>query len=187
MSFYSRRQGGLGLPLLVLGTMLIGDTAHADVVRLNNGDVISERLVSYHNGICVFDTQYGATVRLDTKNITALTTDEAYNIAFVGDERATGRLTSGRDHAVLESPTFGSIKVDVSAIKSLVRSFPVVSAKDARSLNGADGTIGEESSKQPPLTFLTGSTKWDCACAGKGNGTRTAICTGTLITIHNET
>lgn len=158
MSFCSRRPGGLGLTLVILGTMLIGNSSNADVVRLGNGDVISGRLVSYQSGICVFDTQYGATVRLETKNITALTTDEAYNVAFVGDERATGRLTSGRDYTVLESPTFGAIRVDVSAIKSLVRSFPVDSAKDARSLNGTDGKIGEESSKQPPLTFLTGST-----------------------------
>lgn len=156
----SRSQGlaRCQLVLLALGFLSPFNAFPSDVVRLKNGDVISGRLVSYFNDICIFDTHYGATVRLPVRDVASLTTDEVYQVVFASGEKISGRLSHEQEKPVLKSATFGTVAIDISTVKSLTRSFAKEEGKYADDKKTIEVSIGEEDRKQPPLTFLTGST-----------------------------
>lgn len=147
-------RAGYRLALPVFCALLSFNVQCEDVVRLGNGDVFSGKLISYLDGVCVFETRYGATVRLPTKDVAALATDDIYQVTLNSDEKVTGQLANERGSTVLRSGTFGTVGIEMRNVGSLVRAFP----KTASAAPASEGKIGEESSKQAPLTFLTGST-----------------------------
>lgn len=141
----------LGLPFIC--ALLSFNALGEDVVRLSNSDVFSGKLISFIDGICVFETRYGATVRLQTKDVVALSTDETYKVTFASDEKATGRLSYEQGGTVLRSTTFGAVGIDMESVVSLVRVVP--NARGATPIS--EESIGDGGNKQAPLTFLTGS------------------------------
>lgn len=147
-----------GVALLTLGVLPPLSVFGADVVRLSNGDVISGRLISYQDGVCIFDTKYGVAARLNAKEIVALSTDDAYQITFASDEKIAGRFVYEQGRTTLQSVTFGSVNVEMATVRSLIRNFAGDKNKNAGNSSGTGTPIGEEDVKEPPLAFLTGST-----------------------------
>lgn len=130
--------------------------ALADTLHLKNGDTFSGKIISLQNGICVFDTKYGAAISVPTRDLTSMATDAPYNIHFNNGDKAVGSLQiTASGITILDSPTFGRVQVEADTLQSLTRHFPDEKAATAAS---AHEQYGEERDEHAPLDFLTGST-----------------------------
>lgn len=143
--------------LITLVFSLHTGNVYADTLHLKNGDVISGKLTTFVDGLCIFNTKYGSSISLTTDEIASLSTDDEYEIVFVSGERVNGRLSLNNVNApVLISKTFGETGVNPDDISSMTRVFS--NSKQATSTQGKDQAFGEEERETPPLDFLTGST-----------------------------
>ncbi|WP_338525992.1 transporter [Pseudomonas batumici] len=140
-------------------------TALADSIGLKNGDKFSGKIISFNNGLCIFDTNYSSAVRVPTRDIKSIATEGQYHILFTNGEQLTGQLKSGPDHqTLLESPTFGELIINASKIAKLTKAFQTSqslenSTPDHRPEGDtSNNSYGSETEAQPPLDFLTGST-----------------------------
>lgn len=133
------------------------EISYADTVKLNNGDVISGQLMSYGERVCIFNTRYGAVIRIETESIKSLITDENYNITFINGDSANGKLIQGKnDTVLLDSTTFGKVSINIDSIDTLVRRYDTQTSNEK---NIAKESFGKkDTQKTPPLDFLTGST-----------------------------
>lgn len=149
----------LRLLFVAISASHIAQPILADTLHATNGDVISGQLISYRDGLCVFSTRYGATIRIPTVDIATLETDDPYGVILASGERISGRLTRINGKAFINSPTLGSVKFDISTVDSLVRDFSSSVKRDAQDSRAVGGRrYGEEAEKEAPLNFLTGST-----------------------------
>lgn len=143
--------------LLVPAFISLGGTTYADVLHLKNGDVISGKLTTLSDGLCVFNARYGVSISLNSDEISGIFTDDEYEIAFISGEKIKGKLTlSGKNETILVSKTFGETSINPAEIYSMVRVFspdeqlPISQTQEQ--------TFGAEEKESPPLDFLTGST-----------------------------
>jgi len=138
--------------------------AHADTLVMKSGDKFSGKIISYVNGLCIFDTQYGAAIKVPTADISGISTDVAYSIDFANGDKVMGQLqANAQGQTVLQSKTFGESSIDVTAISRMVKHFSEVpnTAQAAQAGTAAvndDKQYGAEVENQAPLDFLTGST-----------------------------
>lgn len=136
---------------------LITSNALADTIYLKNGDIISGKLTTLSGGLCVFNTKYGSTVKLESSEIKSLFTDDEYEITFLSGEKIKGQITQNAEkETILDSKTFGNIEISPANISSLVRVFPADGQPPSKQKEKQ--SYGEEDEKEPPLDFLTGST-----------------------------
>ncbi|WP_085101704.1 transporter [Desulfovibrio gilichinskyi] len=121
---------------------------------MSNSDKISGEIITFYDGICVFKTKYGANIKLMSKDILNVETDNKYEIVLESGERIIGKLTlGGSNKSFIESEQFGKVPVNCNSIISLKKVVdPEVAAQDKKE------TFGKEKEKAPPLDFLTGST-----------------------------
>lgn len=146
---------------LALISALVPQAIYADTLHLKNGDVISGRVISYKGGLCIFSTNYGATIQVSTNDVHGIATDEAYQITFDNEDMLSGRLVYGKEQSSVESERFGIINIKAGSIKSMTRDF--ASLPPNRKAPGAGTSVveksfGEEIEEQAPLDFLTGTT-----------------------------
>ncbi len=66
--------------------------AHADVVRLDNGDRITGKPVHFENDRLVFDPAYGARLSVARAHVAALATNGFVTVRFADGHDATGQL-----------------------------------------------------------------------------------------------
>lgn len=150
-----------GLLIVLLSPL---SCAHADTLVMKSGDKFSGKIISYVNGLCIFDTQYGAAIKVPTAGIASISTDVPYNIDFANGDRVVGQLqVTAADQTVLQSRTLGQAQVDVGAISKMVKHFDeaptTAHAGQAGAAETRDGKqYGAEVENQAPLDFLTGST-----------------------------
>jgi hypothetical protein len=125
---------------------------------MKNGDVLSGRIISFYDGICIFDTHYGTAINLQTTQVHALETDARYNVTFTSGEQAVGRLIKGAVGGTqLQSTAFGTVSVEVSTIVRLVKLLPN-EPRQASAPDAIADSYGQNNDDAPPLDFLTGST-----------------------------
>ncbi|TDV61781.1 transporter [Pseudomonas sp. LP_7_YM] len=158
--------GGFKSVRAVFGCTLyafINDVTLADTVHLKNGDIFSGKIISLQNGLCIFDTKYGAAVWVSTSEMKSMAADASYTVHFINGDTAAGRLQLAPDGTTrLNSPTFGLVSVDVDIIQALTRDFAdeksVGKQADKANVGPAAQQYGEDMYEQAPLDFLTGST-----------------------------
>lgn len=147
--------------------LVLVNSVKADTLYLNNGDILSGKIITLSEGICVFDSQYGSSFKIPSKDIKGLSTDNSYNISFSSGEMIKGQfimLSTGGNK--IRSENFGDLPVPTSQMISMVKVFP--SSTKTKNSQKTDATqvqtntspkkYGEETEEDPPLDFLTGST-----------------------------
>lgn len=152
----------------LLSTILlfISLTSHADTAYLNDGDIISGKILSFADGILVFSTKYDVNIKIHRSNLKAMRTDSKYAISFENGDQASGTLsTSESNETIIKSDRFGYVKISPSDIIGLKREFDKNNATPISTAPGntsgakeTDKQYGEEKKKSPPLNFLIGST-----------------------------
>jgi len=83
----------------VVAPFIFVTIAHADILRLNNGDNITGDIVSFKDGVCVFSTPYGSSLRISANQIKTIDTDKQYAVTFKNGDRITGFLKSDSNHS----------------------------------------------------------------------------------------
>ncbi len=143
--------------LFFLISLLFIANVKADTVFLKNGDIISGNLVTFGDGLCIFNTKYGSTIKIYTNEIINLYTKNEYEVLFVSGEKIKGRFTPNPEKkTVLASRKFGKLEIDPANISSLIKIFST--NESAVNEQGENQTFGKKEEKSPPLNFLTGST-----------------------------
>ncbi|KPA99015.1 MULTISPECIES: transporter [Pseudomonas] len=143
---------------------LIAPFAYGDNIKLKSGDRYSGNIISYTNGICVFDTRYGAAIRIPTAEIESIATDTQYHVEFSSGEKVIGQLkTDSAGLTSINSQTFGTSPIAIGSISRIVKSFSHTETEQrVKAGEGAKGNeqkeYGAETENQAPLDFLTGST-----------------------------
>jgi len=138
---------------------MVATFSHADSIRLTNGDTVSGKLISFHDGLCVFNTPYGAPLSLKSDQIAALSMPGRYEFLFSNGEAITGEMSGevGKG-ALIRSDNFGDVAVDFSSVTSVTRTF----SNDEKATASQDSiqahALGRQLDEDPPLDFLTGST-----------------------------
>ncbi|WP_419735761.1 transporter [Pseudomonas sp. COR18] len=134
--------------------------ALADTLLLKNGDRLSGSIISFSEGLCIFDSHYGSAIRVPATDILAIRSDMPYTLLFASGEKATGQLKiTTDDRTLLESTTFGTTPIDLSQLVSLARFQPDRPVTQERAnVETSPSRYGEDQPAQPPLDFLTGST-----------------------------
>lgn len=147
--------------LATLGVILLylyeSTPALADNLILKNGDRVSGWIISYSDGLCIFDTHYGSAIRVPTTEILSIGSDTPYSLLFASGEKVSGKLLLSADNwTLLESATFGTTPIEVSTIVSLTRLPPNNPTNPPA--KPSDSHYGAQVESQPPLDFLIGST-----------------------------
>ena len=138
--------------------------AFADNITLSNGDRFSGKLISYIDGVCIFDTLYSSSVRIPISQIKSLSTNDQYNLNFLNGDKAAGQLKEEEGgQTALYSPTFGKVIIHVGDVVGMTRNFikseyTPSETKKPSSAVASENSYGSETEKQSPLDFLTGST-----------------------------
>ncbi|WP_320173348.1 transporter [Maridesulfovibrio sp.] len=131
----------------------------ADSVIMKNGDKITGDLITFHGGICIFNTIYGSTARIESKDIAVVTTDNEFNIEFKSGEKIIGTLQHDGDGGnIALTKGFGHIRLQPDSIVSMSRNFPNAKNDSGDDSKEKNDSFGEEQEKEPPLDFLTGTT-----------------------------
>lgn len=136
--------------------------AQADSIVLKNGDRFSGKVVSYAQNICVFDTNYGAAIKIPATDIQSISTDENYNVEFTNGDKAIGKLgVDENNQTLLDTLNFGKVAVRVASINRMTKYFArdtgVIVSGSAPDSTKEEG-FGTDTTKQAPLDFLIGST-----------------------------
>lgn len=76
--------------LSVLSLLLSSLAAHADVLKLVNGDIITGNIVSFKDGLCVFSTHYGSSLRVTSAEIKEIQSSNKYVITLKNGDRISG-------------------------------------------------------------------------------------------------
>jgi len=126
----------------------------ADMVKTNSDNVISGKMLTFKDGICVFKSNYGAILNIPTFDISALATDNIGKITLVSGEIVHGKLLIDDDNTLLVSSSLGSSPISIASIISINRQLP--KKKTTQTLESIE--YGEEEKQAPPLDFITGST-----------------------------
>lgn len=147
--------------------LICGHVANADTLYLNNGDVLSGNIVTLAEGVCVFNSNYGSSLKIPSKDIKGLSTNDSYNISFASGEVVKGQfvMLAGGDNKI-RSASFGDLPAPTSQVVSMVKIFPVLNGSKAsqkgavapKQTDTSQKKYGEETDEAPPLDFLTGST-----------------------------
>ncbi len=87
----------LGVGFLLAGVTLVAAPAHADMVKLTNGDVITGTVKKLADGNLVVKTEYAGEVSIESKFITAVQTDEPFTVRWDDGSEKVGRLTITAD------------------------------------------------------------------------------------------
>ena len=103
--------------------LCMSSLSYADVLKLENGDIITGNIVSFKDGLCVFSTPYGSSLRVAASDIKELLTETQYAVTLNNGDRVTGQLKTSasgqakviRDGAV-SSFSFSEIK-DFSIVR----------------------------------------------------------------------
>ena len=151
--------------LLTLFVLAISSTrVEADSVRLKNGDAMTGLLVSFSDGVCVFNSTYGATLYFKVDDVKSFTTDRSFEVMFTNGDVVKGKFFSdnGTDTSIV-SEHFGKVSVSISNISSATAI--VVADKTQQGENKKSNTseqekieYGQKVDKEPPLDFLSGTT-----------------------------
>ncbi|WP_409525919.1 transporter [Nitrincola sp. MINF-07-Sa-05] len=121
------------------------------------------RLISFDDGIVVFNTRYDAVVSIPAAQLISIETDGEYRVTFKSGDRLTGRLQwSDEDKSTnLHSSQLGQMVLNIDNIASMTRHFeqqtPVASTVGQEGASEKQ-EYGEDVSRAAPLDFLTGST-----------------------------
>lgn len=79
--------------LCIIATVAtVAGEASADVVYLADGSRIVGRIVHSHEQVCVVETAFAGTLKIDQKLIKAISTDEAVVVEFESGDRLVGRV-----------------------------------------------------------------------------------------------
>lgn len=72
--------------------LCMSSLSYADVLKLENGDIITGNIVSFKDGLCVFSTPYGSSLRVAASDIKELLTETQYAVTLNNGDRVTGQL-----------------------------------------------------------------------------------------------
>lgn len=100
----------------VLAPLLFSTVAHADILRLNNGDNISGDIVSFKDGLCVFSTHYGSSLRINADEIKSIDSNQKYSITFLNGDKITGNLKSNADGSASIARDNFDYKIDFNEV-----------------------------------------------------------------------
>jgi len=76
--------------LSALSILILSLAAHADVLKLVNGDIITGNIVSFKDGLCVFSTKYGSSLRVTSAEIKEIQSSNQYVITLRNGDRISG-------------------------------------------------------------------------------------------------
>ncbi len=135
--------------------ILIYSVSYSDVAYLRNGDVISGKIVTLKDNLCVFKTQYGASISLSNYEFKNLSTTDCYEFTFLSGEKIIGQLVyTPSKGTILVSRDFGEVAILPAKIQGAVK----ITSDMKTSRTSLKQKFGEEDHENPPLNFLTGST-----------------------------
>ena len=142
--------------------LLINISAYAcaDQLKTHKGDMFTGLLISFVDGICIFQSDYGATLKIPTSDIYGLDLQTSKEIHLTNGDRITGVIQHQGSQQLVSSSALGKIQLKMADV---LRITPVV-AENKEAANKAVGksehvqSIGGNSQDTPPLDFLTGST-----------------------------
>ena len=145
--------------VLAIQAMAFSMPALADQVTLKNGDKISGRVLTYSEGVCLFDSQYGGLMKLPFDQIIGLSIDKPVQVIFGKDERLSGILKFDEQSQVLSSKSVGEVRLATAHITQIRRDYAQEKAesKKGSKTQHSKENYGEETS-EPTLDFLRGST-----------------------------
>lgn len=96
--------------------------ASADELHLKNGDRITGRLVSLTPDLCVFETPYAATLRVEPVNVSRLTTTEPVVFNLNGGDRLIGTIDAlGQGRLFIKSERFGDLTLSLEEVAEVSR------------------------------------------------------------------
>lgn len=101
----------------VLASLFFSTVAHADILRLTNGDNISGDIVSFKDGLCVFSTRYGSSLRVNAEEIKSIDSDQKYSVTFNNGDKITGNLKPESDGGASILRENLSYKINFSEVK----------------------------------------------------------------------
>lgn len=115
----------------LLMTLLCGGLscaqAVADMVWLNNGDVLSGEVLSLHEGVLSFSTHYSDDLTIPWRFVRSLDCEERLWVTLIGEEKPTLRSISGDDDSVTLSDSEDSHNfATVWAIAAIHQNQPVL-------------------------------------------------------------
>lgn len=142
--------------------ILFINRANADTIYIDNGDILSGRIISMENNICIFETKYNPIDRINTNNLVGIETDNNYVGELSSGEKIKMRFTYNSVNKTTAHTDYGDIKINPQNLVSLIR---VIDTKKtspqptpAKGAEGRDSEYGTDTKKEAPLDFLIGST-----------------------------
>ncbi|MGO0788463.1 transporter [Herbaspirillum seropedicae] len=133
--------------------------APADTLYTKAGDIISGKLLTFQDGLCLFKTRYGAPITLQGKELAALVTEDSYRMTLVNGDSASGRLVREQDgRNRMQTISFGTIDIHADAIQAMTRIFESGIKDEVNAPQARSPSFGEDGVSKAPVDFLTGST-----------------------------
>lgn len=130
-----------------LALLLSALAAHADVLKLENGDIITGDIVSFKDELCVFSTKYGSSLRVTSSEIKGIQLNGNFVITLVNGDRFSGAIESADDGKAKVTRDGLSTTFFINEIKDL----SVVRSNES-SLSGVEK---KKESYSPPLNYLS--------------------------------
>lgn len=103
----------------VIQAIVFSMPALADQVTLKNGDKMSGQVLTYAEGICLFDAKYGGLMKLPYEQIVGLSIDKPVQVVFAEDERLSGILKFDETSQILTSKTVGEVRLTITDISQI--------------------------------------------------------------------
>lgn len=136
----------------LLAFLIVSNLNAADVVKMNNGDVLSGKVISVENGRIVIKTAYADAVSLDPGKIKSVSMDQPIRIKFPNGDTLTGKITGIKEGKMILSTIHsgdilvkgGSLentKVEKEKVESAKKEAALVSFKDKQKWQG-EMTLG---------------------------------------------
>lgn len=143
--------------LSALGIVFTSSGVFADKIHVKNGDVLSGRIISFENKLCIFETQYDSIAKIKSNDIAGIETTDKYIGTLSSGEKIKMNFTYEGNRTIGHTD-YGNIYINPSTLAGLTR---VVTTKNTKEKNDAEkqpASYGTEAKKEAPLDFLTGST-----------------------------
>lgn len=102
-----------GVGLLLAGLILVAAPAHADTVKLTNGDVITGTVKKLADGSLIVKTEYAGEISIESEFIAAVQTDQPFTVRWDDGSEKVGRLTITADGRI--DVVGGSTPTDTTA------------------------------------------------------------------------
>lgn len=130
----------------------------ADTLYTKSGDIISGKLLTFQDGLCLFKTRYGTPITLQSKELAALVTEDSYRMTLVNGDSASGRLVREQDgRNRMQTISFGTIEIQADTILAMTRIFEP-GPGDETNHPPRSPSLGADRTAKAPIDFLTGST-----------------------------